>query len=100
VIERCGDGYLLFPVRAGAVLDDEIRAASEDGLERALGELRYEPAPAERDDTPWLVAWLRSPRRTGAYLVVGDSLMRSGSALANSARSALAAGARGSPAAS
>lgn len=100
VAERAGDGYLLFPIRAGSVLDDEIRAAPETELERHLLELRYDAATPDRDDTPWLVAWLRAPRRAGAYLVVDDALKRSGSSFANTVKSALAALARGSPAAS
>jgi hypothetical protein len=100
VAERLADGYLLFPVRSGAVLDDEVRTAAEPELERALLELRFAPAAPGRDDTPWLVEWLRAPRRAGAYLVVGETLKRSGSSFANALRSALAASARASPAAS
>jgi hypothetical protein len=99
VVERSKNGLLLFPVRDGTVLDAEIREVADDALERALGELRWGAAAPARDDTPWLLAWLRSPRRGGAYLVVEGS-KRSGSALANAVRSALARDARGSPAAS
>ena len=100
VVERVVPGFLLFPIRGGAVLDEQIREASEDGLERALGELRFEASEPVRDDTPWLLAWLRARRRSGVYLVVEGSAKRSGSALANAVRSAFAAVARGSPAAS
>lgn len=100
VVERVGEGLLLFPIRGGAVLDAQIREASEDGLERALEGLRFEASAPVRDDTPWLLAWLRAPRRSGVYLVVEGSVKRSGSALANAVRSAFAAAARGSPAAS
>lgn len=100
VVERLADGFLLFPIRAGAVLDAEIREASEEGLERALDELRFEASGPAADDTPWLLAWLRARHRSGAYLVVEGSEKRSGSALAKAVRSALAAAARGSPAAS
>lgn len=100
VVERVGEDLLLFPIRDGAVLDAQVREATEDGLEGALGELRFEPGGPVRDDMPWLLAWLRAPRRSGVYLVVEGSAKRSGSALANAVRSALAAAARGSPAAS
>ena len=91
---------MLFPIRGGAVLDGQVREAAEDDLERALGEIRFEGEEALRDDTPWLLAWLRAPRRSGVYLVIEGSVKRSGSALANAVRSALAAAARVSPAAS
>lgn len=100
VVEASSDAVQLFPIRAGAVLDDEARTVAEAELAPALERLRFAPPPAGRDDTAWLIAWLRAPRRRGAYLVVEGRLSGSGSALLNAVRSALARGSRGSPAAS
>ncbi len=100
VVERWKDVLLLFPIRGGVVLDAQMRESSDTGLERTLAEISFDEQPGARDDTPWLVAWLRAPKRSGVYLVVEDGAKRSGSALANEVRSAYAAAARGSPAAS
>lgn len=99
VAERVRDGVQLFPIRAGAVLEEEARLAPETELEAALASLRFEPVPG-RDDAAWLVAWLRSAGRRGAYLPLDEGTSGSGSALANAVRSAVARAARGSPAAS
>lgn len=90
----------LFPVLGGAVLDAESCVATEGELEQALARVRWAPPEPPRDDTPWLVAWLRAPRRRGRYLVLADGISGSSSALSNAARSALAPAARGSEAAS
>lgn len=98
VVERAADELQLFPIRDGAVLDDEAVTVGHAALEAALGRLRFAPVPG-RDDTPWLVAWLRTPRRGGAYLVVEDRLGGSAELLAEAVLSALARRGRGSPAA-
>jgi hypothetical protein len=99
VLEPLEQAVQLFPIRAGRVLDAEIVIAPAAALDAALAGLRFEAAGA-RDDTPWLIAWLRERRRRGAYLAIDAELSRSGSALSNAIRSALAEAARGSPAAS
>jgi hypothetical protein len=100
VVERTRDGLMLFPILAGAVLDDEVREASDAGLEAALQALRFAARVRPADDTPWILQWLRGTRRAFAYLVVAGNEKRSPSAFANAVRSALAAAARASPAAS
>jgi hypothetical protein len=99
VLEPLEHGLQLFPIRAGRVLDGEIVIAAAAGLDAALAGLRFHGSGAS-DDTPWLIAWLRERRRRGVYLAIDAELSRSGSALSNAIRSALAEAARGSPAAS
>ncbi len=61
----------LFPVRAGRVLEDVALSVAPDELEAAIGRLTW-PAGEGPDDWPWLLAWLRGPRRRGAYLLVRE----------------------------
>jgi hypothetical protein len=61
----------LFPVRAGRVLEEAAITSSPDELEAAVGRLAW-PAVEGPDDWPWLLAWLRGPRRRGAYLLVRE----------------------------
>lgn len=90
VAERTPEGsLLLFPIREGAVLDAEQRECAEGGLEAALLALSFEAPASPRDDTPWLVAWLREPRRSGAYLVVEVGGKGSNSMLAKAVRAAV-----------
>jgi hypothetical protein len=98
-IEALAGRVHVFPIRDGRVLDSEVFCVADAELENALAALRFDASSAP-DDTPWLLAWLRERRRTGVYLVIEDGVSRSGSALSNIARSALAAAARKSPAVS
>jgi hypothetical protein len=59
----------LFPVRAGRVLEDAAVSALPGELEAAVSRLQW-PAGEGADDWPWLLAWLRGPRRRGACLLV------------------------------
>ena len=61
----------LFPVRAGCVLDDAAVSAAPDELAAAVGRLAW-PAREGPDDWPWLLAWLRGPRRRGLLLHVSE----------------------------
>ena len=99
VLEPVAAGVQVFPIRAGSVIEAEMRTVPERDLEAGLESLSFARPEAAADDTPWLSSWLRGKRK-GVYLVAGDNESRSGSALANAARSALAAAARGSRAAS
>ncbi len=99
VVERAADAVQVFPIRDGSVIDHELRTVREADLDRGLEALRFTLPEGVTDDTPWLSSWLRG-KRQGAYLVAPDSESLSGSALANAARSALAAAARGSRSAS
>jgi hypothetical protein len=65
-------GAELYPVREGAVLEEESTTARREELEGALAGLRWPPPATARDDWPWLVAWLHAPRRRGAYLLVAE----------------------------
>jgi hypothetical protein len=67
VMDRTGATVELYPVLAGAVLEEAMASTTRDGLEEAVAALRW-PAPSEpRDDTRWLLPWLHG-KRTGAYL--------------------------------
>jgi hypothetical protein len=71
VAEPGPNGIELYPVRAGAVLEEESRVAMSQGLEEALASLRWTAPDTPRDDWPWLLAWLNTRRRSGRYLALG-----------------------------
>ncbi|MBI3932969.1 MAG: hypothetical protein HY317_06105 [Acidobacteria bacterium] len=73
VADRRPEGLELYPVAGGAVCEDGAVATSLEGLEGAFARLRWPEAASRADDTPWLAAWLASPRRTGAYATVGTA---------------------------
>jgi excinuclease UvrABC nuclease subunit len=98
-VERVADAIQVFPIRDGSLIDSEVVTVSENELERALEALSFAVPDGASDDTPWLLSWLRGKRK-GVYLVVPDEGSRSGSELANAARSALAEAASGSRSAS
>jgi hypothetical protein len=67
VMDRTGATVELYPVLAGAVLEEAMATTTAAGLDDAVAALRW-AAPAEpRDDTRWLLPWLHG-KRTGAYL--------------------------------
>ena len=99
VVESVADALQVFPIRDGSVIDAEVRSVPEGELASCLEALGFTLPEIAADDTPWLASWLRGKRK-GAYFVVPDTGSRSGSALANAARSALADAARGSRSAS
>ena len=70
VMDRTGATVELYPVLAGAVIDEAMASTTMDGLDEAVAALRW-PAPSPpRDDTPWLLPWLHG-KRTGTYLDLG-----------------------------
>ncbi|HET6896850.1 MAG TPA: hypothetical protein VFK70_00810, partial [Vicinamibacteria bacterium] len=70
VMDRAGAAVELYPVLAGAVIEEAMASTTLDGLEGAVAALRW-PAPSEpRDDTPWLLPWLHG-KRTGTYVDLG-----------------------------
>jgi excinuclease ABC subunit C len=69
VVERGRDGLELFPVVRGAVREEHAVLGLSD-VDEAVSRLWFE-APEAADDTPWLVSWLHTPRRTGAFWVLG-----------------------------
>lgn len=73
VAEPGPDGIELYPVRAGAVLEEESRVAVSQGLEEALASLRWSAPDAPRDDWPWLLAWLNTRRHSGRYIALGTT---------------------------
>jgi hypothetical protein len=71
----------LYPVRAGAVLEEgavrlerpDLEASTPGALEGALARLRFDDSRPLPDDLPWLLQWILGPRRGGGFLVVGDA---------------------------
>jgi excinuclease ABC subunit C len=64
----------LYPVRGGRVLEDAAItiATSPDELDAAVARLTWPAVEGPPDDWPWLLAWLRGPRRRQAYLLVHE----------------------------
>jgi len=67
VADRAGTTVELYPVVAGAVIEEEMAVTTTDGLEAAVAALRWSAPSEARDDTPWLLPWLHG-KRTGVYL--------------------------------
>jgi DNA polymerase-3 subunit epsilon len=67
VADRAGATVELYPVVAGAVMEEAMASTTMDGLEEAVAALRWAPPPSPRDDMPWLLPWLQG-KRTGTYL--------------------------------
>jgi hypothetical protein len=72
VVERGSDGVEIYPVRAGAVLEEHAQLWG-GAAEVVAGALTWPAPEPAREDLAWLSAWLHLPRRTGEYLVVDDS---------------------------
>jgi hypothetical protein len=62
-------GLELYPVQAGRVLEEAVARGTPDDLETTLAGLRWPGTSDAGHDWPWLVSWLQSPRRKGAYVV-------------------------------
>ncbi len=73
VVEAARASLELFPVRAGAVLDERAARADPEGLEAALARLPWEPGQEPRDDWRWISAWLHGPRRRGWLVPVAGA---------------------------
>jgi DNA polymerase III subunit epsilon len=70
VIAVTKDAVEVYPVEAGAVLEEGRVVAPEESLDEALRKLRWGPPPAARRDWPWLTAWFASPRGRRSYVAV------------------------------
>jgi hypothetical protein len=71
VAERVRDGFELYPVVEGAVVEEHLKVAPTEGLEGALDALDWSRPADARDDMPWLLPWLHG-KRTGAFVVVAE----------------------------
>jgi hypothetical protein len=60
----------LYPVEAGAVLEEGRVVAEEASLDTAAQALRWDATQEGRRDWPWLSAWLASPRGRRSYVPV------------------------------
>lgn len=70
VVANAARGVELYPVLAGAVLE-ESRVLAES-FAAGLPDVRFPPPAPPRDDWPWLVSWLTAPKRKGVYFVLRD----------------------------
>jgi len=65
VAERAKQGWELFAIREGRVVDDTT--SSDEGLAEAVGRLDW-TRESGADDLAWVSAWLHAPKRKGAWL--------------------------------
>jgi hypothetical protein len=72
VVERGREGLELYPVVAGAVVEEAGTVTPEPDLEAGVRALGWDAPETPRDDVSWLLAWLASSRRPGVYLSVAD----------------------------
>jgi hypothetical protein len=72
VVEEGREGLELYPVVAGAVIEEGGAVSSEPDLEESVRALGWAAPETPRDDVPWLLAWLTSSRRSGVYLSLAD----------------------------
>jgi hypothetical protein len=63
-------GFELYPVHAGSVLEGARAIVGPEGLEAAVGALRWDEPAFPGGDWPWLAAWLASPRGRGSFLAL------------------------------
>jgi hypothetical protein len=68
VIATTNDAVELYPVEAGAVLEEGRIVAGEANLDSALAALQWITPAAPRRDWPWLTAWLSSPRGRHSFV--------------------------------
>jgi hypothetical protein len=70
VIERTKAAVEVYPVAAGAVLEEGRVVAGEAALDEAVRDLRWDPRRDAHADWPWLAAWLASPRGRRSFVCV------------------------------
>ncbi|HEY6555371.1 MAG TPA: hypothetical protein VI669_18580 [Vicinamibacteria bacterium] len=68
VIATAHHAVELYPVEAGAVLEEGRIVAGEASLDTTLPALRWITPKTPRRDWPWLAAWLSSPRGRRSYV--------------------------------
>jgi hypothetical protein len=72
VATAAGGTVHLFPVREGAVLEDQAATVPLDDLEAGASGLAWNGPANPPDDWAWLTAWLNAPRKNEAYVVLKD----------------------------
>jgi hypothetical protein len=89
VVEKGRDGFEIYPVVAGQVMERQAVTVRDEDIENALDGLNWTGASGTGHDRDWLAAWLYTPRRAGRYVVLeGDE---NGAALVRRALSTSAA---------
>jgi hypothetical protein len=67
IADRAGATVELYPVVAGAVVDEGMVSTTMEDLAAGVASLCWDPPADPRDDTPWLLPWLHG-KRTGSYV--------------------------------
>lgn len=70
VIAKTKATFELYPVVAGAVLEEGRVVVDEAGLDEAVRDLRWDASRDTRADWPWLAAWLATPRGRRSFVSV------------------------------
>jgi hypothetical protein len=93
VADRDGKTIELYPLLAGAVVEEGMATGDADALAEVVAAVGWEAGHEARDDAPWLLPWLHG-KRTGRYLAVpmGEPPAETAARLAAAAAAAAAAG--------
>jgi hypothetical protein len=73
VVEKGRDGFEIYPVLSGQLLEQHAVTVTEADIEGAVAGLNWTGDDGTGHDRDWLAAWLYTPRRAGRYVVLeGD----------------------------
>jgi hypothetical protein len=70
VIEEGRDGFEIYPILSGTVLERQAATVQKEEIEDALHELNWTGNEGTGHDRDWLAAWIYTPRRAGRYVVL------------------------------
>jgi hypothetical protein len=71
VIEKGKEGFEIYPVIAGTVLEERATTVPEEAdIEHGLGNLNWTGVDGTGHDWDWLTGWLYTPKRVGRYVVL------------------------------
>lgn len=73
VVEKGKEGWEIYPVVAGRVLEERAVTMRREDVEDLVERLNWTVTDETGHDRDWLTAWLYTPRRAGQYVVL-DSL--------------------------
>jgi hypothetical protein len=76
VVEEGRDGFEIYPIVSGTVLEGQATTVRKEDVEDAFHGLNWTGGEGTGHDRDWLAGWLYTPRRAGRYLVL-DSLENS-----------------------
>lgn len=73
VVEKGRDGFEIYPVLAGQVLEQHAVTVPEEDFEDGVAGLNWTGDDGTGHDRDWLSAWLYTPRRAGRYVVLDST---------------------------